>query len=673
MTADLTRLMRFRSLAVIGGGAWGEAVVQQAQKFGFSGNIWPIHPSRDKIAGLRAYRGVPDLPAPPDAAFIGINRDATIGAVERLRRANAGGAVCFASGFAEAQAEDATGGEAQSRLLRAAGDLPVLGPNCYGFINALDGAIIWPDQHGMTRVDRGVAILTQSSNIAINLTFQKRSLPIAMMITCGNMAQLSQAAIAYDLLDDPRITAIGFHIEGFGDIAAWEAVARKAHGKDIPLVALKAGLSEAARIATQSHTASLAGDDTGAQALLDALGIGRVQSPTAFLEALKLGHVCGRLASANVASISCSGGEASLAADIGQDKGVHFPPLRDDQEVELRDVLGPKVALANPLDYHTYIWRDPDRMAAAWSQMVSDAVAITLTIVDVPDATRADPADWQCAIDAAIKTKIDTGGCVALVATLPENLPTHIAEQLLAAGVAPLQGLSDAMSAVAALVRRVPKSGILSGAFGGPVVSHSEATTKAALAEYGVPVPRGASVAQVATLAFPVAMKRTDLLHKTDKGGVILDLPDVAAVHDAIAKLPDASAVLIEEMVQECVAELLVAFLRDPAHGIVLTIGAGGTLTELWQDTQHILLPVTADDIESALARLRIAPLLAGYRGGPAADRGAIVEAILRLQAFVVDHASGFVELEVNPLICTPQFAIAADALWSQSMPEEDT
>ena len=162
MTSDLRRLFNPASLAVIGGGAWGAAVIQQAQKFGYAGDIWPIHPVKTEVAGLPAYMGVPYLPAPPDAAFVGINRDATIGAAERLSKAGAGGAVCFASGFAEAHAEDGLATDAQARLLKAAGDMPILGPNCYGFINALDGAIVWPDQHGLARVDRGGGSLTQS-------------------------------------------------------------------------------------------------------------------------------------------------------------------------------------------------------------------------------------------------------------------------------------------------------------------------------------------------------------------------------------------------------------------------------------------------------------------------------------------------------------------------------
>ncbi len=133
-------------------------------------------------------------------------------------------------------------------------------------INALDGAAIWPDQHGCTRVDSGIAILTQSSNIAINLTNQQRGLPIAYVATCGNMAQLNQADIASALLDDARVTALGLHIEGFTNLRSWEALAAKAHDKGVPVVVLKVGASNEAQAATISHTAALAGSDAGADA-----------------------------------------------------------------------------------------------------------------------------------------------------------------------------------------------------------------------------------------------------------------------------------------------------------------------------------------------------------------------------------------------------------------------
>src|SRR6056297_1386082 len=183
MRRDLSRLLRPRSIAVIGGGAWCANVVEQCRKMGFDGAIWPVHPTRAALAGVPAFARIEDVPGVPDAAFIGVNRHATVDIVGYLAGIGAGGAVCFASGFREAQAETGDGAGLQDQLLQAAGEMPILGPNCYGLINYLDGALLWPDQHGGQRCDRGVAIVTQSSNIAINLTMQARGLPIAYVMT----------------------------------------------------------------------------------------------------------------------------------------------------------------------------------------------------------------------------------------------------------------------------------------------------------------------------------------------------------------------------------------------------------------------------------------------------------------------------------------------------------
>ncbi len=669
----LLRLFNPSSVAVIGGGAWGEAVLDQAQKFGFKGALYAIHPSKAEVAGVKAWPGAHLLPEAPDAAFIGINREATVGAVERLRKKGAGGAICFASGFAEATAEDATGADAQERLLRAAGDMPILGPNCYGFINALDRVAIWPDQHGMQPVERGVAILTQSSNISINLTMQARSLPIGLMVACGNQAQLSQAELAEALLDDPRVTAIGMHIEGFTDLRGWERLAQKAHAKGIPIVALKVGASEQARQAAVSHTASLAGRDSGAQALLDRLGIARCRSLSVFIETLKLLHFAGPLPSNQISSVSCSGGEASLCADLAQENGLEFPQLETGQIKDLREALGSKVALANPLDYHTYIWRDAERMAAAWKAVVSPSVAICLLIVDFPRADRCNPSDWDCAIDAAIAVKAQSGGPVAMIASLPELMPEDVAARLAENGVIPMNGLADGLQAIATAVTRSPQEGalLLPGADRDANLI-TEAQAKRALWAYGLAVPNAVIIEDrkatglLSDLAFPVVAKVQGLAHKTGANGIALGLTNPDDVADALNTLTPGP-VLIEEMVDDVIAELLIGVLRDPAHGFVLTIGAGGTLTELWQDTACLLVPASDAQINEALDKLRIAPLLSGYRGKPPADRKAILEAIQAVQSYVMDHADSLEELEINPLLCTASEALTVDALIRKS------
>ncbi|MHA6264375.1 acetate--CoA ligase family protein [Arenibacterium sp. CAU 1754] len=664
---DFSRLFAPRTIAVVGGGAWCEAIVGAARRMGFQGQIFPVHPGGKRIAGLESQRDLADWTGPIDAAFICVNRHATLNVVAQLRALDAGGAVCFASGFTEAQAEDAGSAGLQAELVREAGDMPLLGPNCYGFINALDGAAIWPDQHGMQRVERGVAILTQSSNIAINLTMQRRGLPIAMMVTCGNMAQTSQADIAVSLLDDHRITALGVHVEGFRDLRQWEALARRAHERGVPVVALKVGASDQAQQATVSHTASLAGSDAGAGALLSRLGFARVDTLPAFLECLKLLHVHGPVASRKIASISCSGGEASLMADLGTAKGMQFPALSGGQKQALKKALGPMVALANPLDYHTYVWRDTEAMARAWAAMTGEGIGMTFSIVDYP---HTDPADWVCASDAALKVRAETSAPFAVVATLSELMPEDIAVTLMQGGVVPFSGLAEALeatSAAADIAAPVLEPVLLTNP-AEPATQLSEPEAKAQLAVFGVPVPRSrtadtpGALAQVAgDLTAPLVLKGMGFAHKSDHGAVRLGLSQSEL--EASARKMDAQGFLVEEQVQGGVAELLIGVVRDPAHGFVLTLGAGGVLTELMQDTVSLLIPSDRTQIETALGRSKIAPLLGGYRGKPPADMDAIISAIESVQAYVVAHADTLHEIEINPLICTPDGAVAADAL----------
>ncbi len=208
---SLDRLIRPRTIAVFGGRE-ARRVVEQCDRMGSAGEIWPVHPKLDEILGRRCYRSVAELPAAPDAAFVGVNRTLTVDVVRALAERGAGGAVCYASGFSEAVAELSDGTELQHDLVEAAAGMPIIGPNCYGMINGLDGALLWPDQHGMVRVESGVAILTQSSNIAINLTMQRRGLPISYLMTAGNEAQIGLSDLACAVLEDPRVTASGLHI-----------------------------------------------------------------------------------------------------------------------------------------------------------------------------------------------------------------------------------------------------------------------------------------------------------------------------------------------------------------------------------------------------------------------------------------------------------------------------
>lgn len=675
MTRDLSRLLRPASIAVIGGGTWCANLIRQCARMGFAGPVWPVHPSKADIGGARAYPSLEALPAAPDAVFVGVNREATIATVAQLRDMGAGGAVCFAAGFLEAEAELGDGAQMQARLLEAAGGMPIIGPNCYGFVNYLDGALLWPDQHGGQRCARGVAILTQSSNIAINLSMQARGLPVAYLMTAGNQAQLGLADLGRALLDDPRVSALGLHIEGVGDLRAFEALAEAARVTGKPIVALKSGRSDQARAATQSHTASLAGSGAGAAALLARLGIAQVTSLPQLLETLKLLHFAGPLPGNAVASISCSGGEASLMADTALDHDITLPPLTPLQAGALRAALGPRVALANPLDYHTFIWGDVPAMTATFAAALDGPADIGVLIADFPRPDRCDPAAWDCIFEAGAEARRRTGKPLTLIATLPDCLPEAVSERAIANGLIPLAGLDDGLAAIARAAwlgqpRATPAPLLLPGRPAHPRTL-SEAEAKAALAAQGLRIPRSRRATSpaeldltLAEMPLPLVMKAEGLAHKSDAGGVVFartpeDLPAARVQAQAMP----CQSWLVEEMIAGSVAELLIGVLRDPAHGFVLTLGAGGVLTEILRDTVSLLLPVTGTEIDAALSSLRLAPLLTGYRGQPAADRAAILRAVLAVQDYVITHAESLEEVEINPLLCTASDAVAVDAL----------
>ena len=668
----LARLLRPKSIAVVGGGVWCANLIRECAKLGFDGPVWPVHPTRDEMGGLPCFRSLDDLPHAPDACFIGVNRSATIDVVSKLAAMGAGGAVCFASGFLEARSETEDGADLQARLVDAAGTMPILGPNCYGFINALDRAALWPDQHGCLPVQSGVALITQSSNIAINLTMQHRGVPIACVVTAGNQASVTQADIGMALLDDPRITALGMHVEGFADLRGWEALSEKARALGKAVVTLKVGASAEAQAATVSHTASLAGSDAGAEALMHRLGIARVHSLPVLLETLKLLHLAGPLSDPALACASCSGGEASLMADTGQRHGVRYPPLSDAQRAALAGALGPKVALANPLDYHTYIWGDAAGMADVFTALNQGDAPLAAVVVDFPRRDLCSDADWDCVLEAAAAARARTARPLALIASLPENMSEAVVKDTLARGLIPLLGCEEATAAIAAAaqVNSTPASAPLwLPQMPQATTVLTEADSKARLAAHGLRIPGSTRATSpealseaLAKATGPVVIKAEGLAHKSDAGGVIFAQPGDAQALKAASALPCASW-LIEDRVAGGLAELLIGVVADPAHGYVLTLGAGGIHTEILRDTVSALLPVTEADIHALLDRLRIAPLLRGYRGKPAADLSAIVQAVLAVQEFVAAHPGAVTEVEINPLIALPQRAVAVDAL----------
>ena len=735
MTGRLSRLLRPRSLAFIGGAA-AELSIEACRSFGFAGDMWAVNPRRE-LGGVPTVASVGQLPDGIDAAFVGVDRRATVEVVGQLAAAGTGAAVCHASGFAET---GEAGAALQAKLVAAAAGMPLVGPNCYGTLSAVAGAALWPDIHGLDRCGRGVALLSQSGNIAVNLTMQRRGLDIAWVMTLGNQADVGISEAFEAVAADDAVTGVGLCIEELHDTERFVDAAIAARRRSLPVVALKLGASETSRAIAVTHTASLVGEDAAYGALFDRLGIRRVHTLPELLDTLAVLCTLGPLKGHRLVSLSCSGGEAALVADRSRGRSLSFPPFAPDHADRVASALDGRVAVTNPLDYHTFIWGDETRLASCFraalgprapddgsaaARAVSEqeretAFDAALLVLDFP-AEGLDRSRWWPTLRAFSEACAATGTPGVVVASMAENLPGEARARAAELGLAACGDVDTALSALEAaaawgqqasmsgsaesLLRpltpssswpgtwlfslrrgsdgpgaeteprsdRQPERPYGRGATGrrepGPTVL-SEHEAKRRLAAAGVAVPAGAVVAAdqaptaAANIGFPVVVKATGLAHKTESGGVEVGLntPDEVAATAPRLVGSRGGTVMVESCITDAVGELLVSVRAVPPVGVLLTLGAGGTLAELLDDTASLLLPVSAADVREALRGLRIWPALAGYRGRPPAAVDAVIEAVSALGSLVRDDPS-IIELEINPLLVTPLAAVAADAL----------
>ena len=662
---DLSRLLNPRSIAVIGGSP-AARVVEQCQKLGYTGKIWPVHPTKKEMHGVPCFPSLADLPGVPDAAFVAVNRHLTLDAISQLSAMGAGGAVCYASGFAESGDV-----ELQDELVRRAGELPILGPNCYGYINALDGIALWPDEHGCLPVKHGVGVISQSGNVGINLTMQQRGLNMAYMVTVGNQAGGGVEDALQSFIDDNRVTAIGMFIEAVREPIRFAQLAQLAYNKGKRIVALQTGKSEAGALIAASHTASLAGNRQAYAALFERCAVATVETPTELIETLKMLDNGGVLSGYRLASLSCSGGEASLIADMSEFTNLKFEPFPAEQTARIEATLTELVHVANPFDYHTFMWGDKPAMTATFSETMRGEHDATLLLLDAPPREDQDSSSWLVAAEAFAAAAAATGRRAVCVSTMSENFSESMRNSIMKLGLNAAQGLRETLVALdraAWLGTHSPMPLPAPVTAPGATALVDEANSKTMLASWGVPIPQGARctrdsvVSESERIGFPITLKGLGLAHKSEAGAVAVGLRDADQLTAALNAMPSEIAeFLVEQTVTGIVAEVLVSIRRSAPLGWLITVGAGGVLTELWKDTQCLLAPATAQDIQGALQKLRIAPILNGYRGKPAANIDSLVSAILTLQHNVV--GSNLAEVELNPVLVTTTSSVAVDAL----------
>jgi acyl-CoA synthetase (NDP forming) len=691
----LKRMLNPARVAWFGGGGIGPAIDYMTAN-GFAGEALAVNPKRSEIAGLPCVASAAELPWAPDLAILVIPKEAVIDTVRALSVRGCGGVVCITSGFSES----ADGAARQAELIEAAGEMPVIGPNCPGIANFLDGLAFMMDHFGNHAPGRGVAVISNGGAYLSDLGCADRSQPIAYLIGLGNQAMVSVADMLDAVLDDPRVTAVNVYFEGIADVEKLSQAAAKAARNRIPVVAIKGGRSEAGTRAAQSHTASLSGDAQVASALFRRFGWIEVTTPSEAIETVKMLSFTPVPNGMKTGFITSSGSYAVLGGDIAEKAGLQMVPPSAAVAPAIDAALPPYVGPANPLDISdAHGWGQADQLPI-YRAFAQDDYDLFAQVMCYPPEGGWDMTTWDATTGALAQARGDRPA--AFVNTLAEALPRAARERMIANGMAPLQGIEDGLRAVAHAARYGARRDALDPAamvledeggtrsWGGekpppvgevgrcpalrPGGTLSEVDAKRWLAESGLDVP-GQWVVQrpdnLPEIACICALKAVvpGLLHKTEAGAVALNIApnDLSKeINTMAARLAEQGLepedFLIEEMIQAPIGELLVGIRRVPDIGPVLTLAIGGVAVELMQDTATLILPAPRGEIETTLRSLKLAPLILGYRGRPAADLATTLDAIEALCAFATRNPD-IAELEVNPLLLTQTRAVIADAV----------
>lgn len=661
---DLNRLLAPRSVAVVGAtdreGTYAHTTLLNLARAGFAGRVVGVHPTRSDAAGVPCVPTLADA-GPVDAVVIATPADTVPGYIAEAAALGCGGAVAYAAGFAEAGRADL-----QDALVSAAAGLPVVGPNGNGLVSVPARAPLWGDAVTLPETAGGVALISDSGNIGVVGMAHRSGEGLHTVVSAGNAAVIDTPTLLGEISLLDGVRAVALYVEGDGSGAAWcEALARCAE-RDVRVVVLKAGRSTRGAAVGAAHTAALVGDQAVFAAMIAEAGGVMVTQPLELLETARA-LAMGRRDSRGAAFLTCSGGDAAIAADLADDLGVSLADLGTATQGRLRALLPPAATVANPLDHTALVWADTEAIAALTESVGRDpAVGHLVYVQDEPPGLPAAPlAEWRATRAGGVLGGERAGIEILVVATTPGQ-----------AASGAVAGLDNALRALRVLQAPVPDPGRLreiaaACAIDSPLQSLAEPEAKALLAQRGIPVPQGfvvdtaeEAVSRARAMGYPVVLKvvADGVIHKSDIGGVVVGVETddgVARGVERLLGLVPGARVLVEAQATVG-AELIVAARRE---GVVptLTVGMGGIWAEALADVVCIPLPAPPERVRAAVEHLRGYALLAGARGRASHDVEALCVAASRIGDLLVQQ--GMSLIEVNPLIVGHSGCVAVDAV----------
>ena len=661
---DLSRLLAPRSVAVVGAtdreGTYAHTTLLNLARAGFAGQVVGVHPTRSVAAGVPCVPTLADVDR-VDAVVIATPADTVPGYVADAAALGCGGAVVYAAGFAEAGRADL-----QDDLKAAAQGMPVIGPNGNGLVSVTARAPLWGDAVTVPDSAGGVALISDSGNVGVVGMAHRSGEGLHTVVSAGNAAVIDTPTLLGEVALLDGVRAVALYVEGDGDGAAWcEALARCAE-RDVRVVVLKAGRSTRGAAVGAAHTAALVGDQAVFAAMITEAGGVMVTQPLELLETARA-LALGRRDSRGAAFLTCSGGDAAIAADLADDLGVRLADLGTSTEERLRALLPPAATVANPLDHTALVWADTEAIAALAESVGRDpAVGHLVYVQDEPPGLPAGPlAEWRATRAGGVLGGERAGTATLVVATTPgQAAPGAVA------------GLDNALRAIRALQSPMPEADRLrdmsrARRFAERSRARDEVAAKALLAQQGIAVPGGRivntaedAVPAARALGYPVVLKvvADGVIHKSDIGGVVVGInadSDVARETRRLLGLAPDARVLVEAQAEPGV-EMIVAARRE---GVVptLTVGLGGIWTEAFADVACVPLPATPGRVRSAIEGLRAYAVLAGGRGRAAYDMDGLCLAASRIGDLLLSE--GLSLIEVNPLIVGHADCVAVDAV----------
>jgi acetate---CoA ligase (ADP-forming) len=684
----LERMLEARSVAVVGAsvreGSVGHQSVVELVEGGFEGGIYPVNPKYGEVLGHRAFGSMAAIGEPVDLVILAVSNALLEEQLRLAAEAGAASAVIFASGYEEPREGMPPLTERLATIAREAG-MAVCGGNCMGFANLERRVRALGFYEPKDAPVGGVTFLSHSGSAFSALIHNDRALGLNLAVSAGQEFVTTVADYLRYALGLESTTVVGLFIETVRDPAGFRDALAAAHERAIPVVALKVGREERTRELVAAHSGALAGEDGAYEALFDAYGVSRVESLDEMADTLALFAAGRRAGPGALASVHDSGGERALMVDAAASVGVPLAEISDETSKRMEALLDPGLPPVNPLDF----WgtgRDSHQIITGCVRALLEDPAVAGLAFSV-DLTSEDYPEMGY-IAMARETFPETGKPFAMLSNFSSGIDRDDAKLLDGDGIPVLEGTLTGLAAfrhlfayrdfrarspvegaspVADEVRERWRDRLASGG------TFNELEGLALLLDYGVPVVASVraetledAIAAAEVIGFPVAVKTASpgVQHKSDVGGVRLDVDDSPSLEDAYTDLERrlGPQVTVAPMAPPGV-EVALGIVRDPQFGPLVLVGAGGVLVEIMKDRRLAMPPLDEDRARSMVDRLEVRPLLDGVRDQPAADVDALTKAIVAMSWLAHDLTEHLEALDANPVICGPDGCIAVDAL----------